>query len=172
MLVLVIVLACSVGAFAATKEEIMGELSRPVITKYWETRGVPAEYINAAEKHLDKANFSSETLDKILANMKEGRDLLENKYCEVYLTKLDPKAQKVMTDLMYKTAEMAKVEISVKDKHFYFKSLITGEIVGGHIEKPIQNTGADVTALTIAASALVLTAVAGAFVARKNNLGK
>lgn len=169
-LVLVMVLAVSVNAFAATKEQVLDALSKPVITTYWETRSIPAEYINAAEKHLDKANFSSAELDAILGYIEEGRYLLETEYAEVYFGKLTAAEQNKMLDLMNKAAKAAKVEVTVKDSTLSFKSLLTEETVGGDVSKPIQNTGADMTALAFAASALVLAAVAGTVASRK--LGK
>lgn len=170
ILVLVMVLAVSVNAFAATKEQVLNALSKPVITTYWETRAIPAEYINAAEKHLDKANFSSAELDAILGYIEEGRYLLETEYAEVYFGKLTEAEQNKMLDLMNKAAKAAKVEVTVKDNTLSFKSLLTEETVGGDVSKPIQNTGADMTALAFAASALVLAAVAGTVASRK--LGK
>lgn len=170
VLVLVMVLAVSVNAFAATKEQVLNALSKPVITTYWETRSIPAEYINAAEKHLDKANFSSAELDAILGYIEEGRYLLETEYAEVYFGKLTEAEQNKMLDLMNKAAKAAKVEVTVKDNTLSFKSLLTEETVGGDVSKPIQNTGADMTALAFAASALVLAAVAGTVASRK--LGK
>ncbi len=172
VLVLVIVLACSVSAFAATKEQVMNALSKPVITEYWDTRTIPAEYLNAAEKHLDKANFTAAELDVILGYINEGRYLLEEEYGEVYFKKLTPAQQTKMLDLVYKAADAAKVEVTIKDNKVSFRSLLTDETVGGTVSKPIQNTGADVTALAVAASALVLAAVAGTVVAKKNGLGK
>ena len=171
-LVLVMVLVCSVSAFAATKEQVMNALSKPVITEYWDTRTIPAEYLNAAEKHLDKANFTAAELDEILAYINEGRFLLEEEYGEVYFKKLTPAQQTKMLDLVKKAAKAAKVEVTIKDNKVSFKSLLTDETVGGTVSKPIQNTGADVTALAVAASALVLAAVAGTVVAKKNGLGK
>ena len=172
VLVLVIVLACSVSAFAATNEQVMNALSKPVITEYWETRAIPAEYLNAAEKHLDKANFTADELDTILGYINEGRYLLEKEYGEVYWSKLTTAEQNKMLDLAQKAAKAAKVELIIKDGKITFRSLLTDEIVGGTVSKPIQNTGADVTALAVAASALVLAAVAGTVVAKKNGLGK
>ena len=169
-LVLVMVLVCSVSAFAATKEQVMNALSKPVITEYWDTRTIPAEYLNAAEKHLDKANFTAAELDEILAYINEGRFLLEEEYGEVYFKKLTPAQQTKMLDLVKKAAKAAKVEVTIKDNKVSFKSLLTDETVGGTVSKPIQNTGADVTALAVAASALVLAAVAGTVASRK--LGK
>lgn len=170
VLVLVMVLAVSVNAFAATKEQVLNALSKPIVTTYWETRSIPAEYINAAEKHLDKANFSSAELDAILGYIEEGRYLLETEYAEVYFGKLTEAEQNKMLDLMNKAAKAAKVEVTVKDSTLSFKSLLTEETVGGDVSKPIQNTGADMTALAFAASALVLAAVAGTVASRK--LGK
>ena len=170
VLVLVMVLAVSINAFAATKEQVLNALSKPVITTYWETRSIPAEYINAAEKHLDKANFSSAELDEILGYIEEGRYLLEKEYAEVYYSRLTTAEQNKMIDLMNKAAKAAKVEVKIKDNTLHFKSLLTEETVGGDLSKPIQNTGADMTALAFAASALVLAAVAGTVVSRK--LGK
>ena len=172
VLVLVMVLAVSVNAFAATKEQVMDALSKPVITKYWEKRSIPAEYLNAAEKHLDKANFTADELDVILGYIEEGRRLLAEEYGEVYWKRLTTAEQKTMMDLVNKAAKAAKVEVSVKDNSISFKSLLTEDTVGGTVSKPIQNTGADVTALAVAASALVLAAVAGTVVAKKNGLGK
>lgn len=172
VLVLVIVLACSVSAFAATKEQVMNALSKPVITEYWETRAIPAEYLNAAEKHLDKANFTAAELDTILGYINEGRYLLEKEYGEVYWSNLTTTEQNKMLNLAKKAASAAKVELTIKDGKISFKSLLTNETVGGTVSKPIQNTGADVTALAVAASALVLAAVAGTVVAKKNGLGK
>ncbi len=172
VLVLVIVLACSVSAFAATKEQVMNALSKPVITEYWETRAIPAEYLNAAEKHLDKANFTAAELDTILGYINEGRYLLEKEYGEVYWSNLTTAEQNKMLNLAKKAASAAKVELTIKDGKISFKSLLTNETVGGTVSKPIQNTGADVTALAVAASALVLAAVAGTVVAKKNGLGK
>ncbi len=170
VLVLVMVLAVSVNAFAATKEQVLDALSKPVVTTYWESRTIPAEYINAAEKHLDKANFSAEELDVILGYINQGRYLLETEYAEVYYSRMTEAEQKTMIDLMNKAAKAAKVEVTVKDNSLSFKSLLTEETVGGDISKPIQNTGADMTALAFAASALVLAAVAGTVASRK--LGK
>ncbi len=167
VLVLVMILAISVNAFAATKEQVLDALSKPVVTTYWETRSIPAEYINAAEKHLDKANFSAEELDVILGYINQGRYLLETEYAEVYYSRMTEAEQKTMIDLMNKAAKAAKVEVSIKDNKISFKSLLTEETVGGDVSKPIQNTGADMTALAFAASALVLAAVAGTVVARK-----
>lgn len=169
-LVLVMVLVCSVSAFAATKEQVMDALSKPVITEYWEVRAIPAEYLNAAEKHLDKANFAADELDTILGYINEGRYLLEKEYGEVYWSKLTTAEQNKMLDLAKKAAKAAKVELTIKDNKISFKSLLTNETVGGDVSKPIQNTGADVTALAVAASALVLAAVAGTVASRK--LGK
>ena len=172
MLVLVIMAAFSVGAFAATKEDVMNALSRPVITKYWETRSIPADLLNAAEKHLDQANFSAAELDTILGYIMEGRNLLENVYCEVSYNKLSASEQKKMMDLMNKAADAAKVEVTIKGSDVSFKSKITGESQNTNTSKPIQNTGANAAALAVAASALVVAAVAGAYVSRKNSLGK
>ena len=170
VLVLVMILAVSVNAFAATKEQVLNALSKPVITTYWETRSIPAEHINAAEKHLDKANFSSAELDVILGYIEEGRYLLETEYAEVYYSRLTEAEQNKMIDLMNKAAKAAKVEVTIKDNTLSFKSLLTEETVGSDVSKPIQNTGADMTALAFVASALVLAAVAGTVAARK--LGK
>lgn len=170
VLVLVMVLAFSVNAFAATKEQVMNALSKPVVTEYWETRAIPAEYLNAAEKHLDKANFTAAELDVILGYIEEGRYLLEKEYGEVYWVRLTTAEQNKMLDLVNKAAKAAKVEVTIKDNNVSFKSLLTDETVGGEVSKPIQNTGADVTALAVAASALVLAAVAGTVASRK--LGK
>ena len=170
MLVLVIVLACSVSAFAATKEQVMNALSKPVITEYWDTRTIPAEFLNAAEKHLDKANFSAAELDVILGYINEGRYLLEEEIGEVSWSKLTTAEQNKMLDLVKKAAAAAKVDLTIKDGKVSFKSLLTNETVGTTTTKPIQNTGADVTALAVAASALVLAAVAGTVAAKK--LGK
>lgn len=172
VLVLVMVLICSVSAFAATKEQVMNALSKPVITEYWDVRSIPAEYLNAAEKHLDKANFTSAELDVILGYINEGRYLLEVEYGELSFKKLTTAQQNKMLDLAKKAAKAAKVELTIKDNKISFKSLLTDETVGGTVSKPIQNTGADVTALAVAASALVLAAVAGTVVAKKNGLGK
>ena len=172
VLVLVMVLVCSVSAFAATKEQVMNALSKPVITEYWDVRSIPAEYLNAAEKHLDKANFSSAELDVILGYIEEGRYLLAEEYGEVYWSRLTTAEQNKMLDLVKKAASAAKVEVTIKDGKISFKSLLTDETVGTTTSKPIQNTGADVTALAVAASALVLAAVAGTVVAKKNGLGK
>ena len=172
VLVLVMVLICSVSAFAATKEQVMNALSKPVITEYWDVRSIPAEYLNAAEKHLDKANFTSAELDVILGYIEEGRYLLAEEYGEVAWSRLTAAEQKTMLDLAKKAAKAAKVELTIKDNKISFKSLLTDETVGGTVSKPIQNTGADVTALAVAASALVLAAVAGTVVAKKNGLGK
>ena len=170
ILVLVAVLTVSVNAFAATKKEVLDALSEPIITDYWETRDIPDEYINAAEKHLDKANFSSAELDTILGYIEQGRYLIEKEYAEIYYSKLTKAQQKELVDLMNKAAKAAKVEVKVKDNAVYFKSLITEEMVGGDITKPIQNTGADMTALVFATSALAFAAVAGTVAACK--LGK
>lgn len=170
VLVLVMLLAVSVGAFAATKEQVLNALSKPVITKYWDVRAIPADYINAAEKHLDKANFTSAELDVILGYIEEGRYLLGEEYNEVYWSRLTTAEQNKMLDLVNKAAKAAKVEVTIKDSKVSFKSLLTEETVGSEISKPIQNTGADVTALAVAASALVLAAVAGTVASRK--LGK
>ena len=172
VLVLVMVLVCSVSAFAATKEQVMNALSKPVITEYWDVRSIPAEYLNAAEKHLDKANFTSAELDVILGYINEGRYLLEVEYGELSFKKLTTAQQNKMLDLAKKAAKAAKVELTIKDNKISFKSLLTDETVGSTVSKPIQNTGADVTALAVAASALVLAAVAGTVVAKKNGLGK
>ena len=170
VLVLVMVLVCSVSAFAATKEQVMNALSKPVITEYWDVRSIPAEYLNAAEKHLDKANFTSAELDVILGYIEEGRYLLAEEYGEVYWSRLTKAEQDKMLDLVNKAAKAAKVEVTIKDNKISFKSLLTDETVGSSVSKPIQNTGADVTALAVAASALVLAAVAGTVASRK--LGK
>ncbi len=168
-LVLVMVLACSVGAFAATKEEVLNALAAPVITDSWDVRSIPLEYLNAAEKHLDKANFSAAELDTILGYINEGRRLLEDEYGEVYYSRLTKAQQDKMMDLVYKAAKAAKVTVKVDGQTITFKSNLTDDTIGSSTTvKPIQPTGADLTAIAVAAGALVMVAVAGAYVARKS----